>query len=319
MTETVVKKKGRPPKTQTNLIENVEVDYNQKCIIPASNIIAKSFDTPDIDKVNYKFHATFLASQLNSFVKVINVLHSLTNEPCILLIDEGGLVFQHKEIEKQIPECIIRFFASEMKTFYLKNNQPFSISIQQNTLIKFLKNFDNKLNMSIFIFDNSEDEIINFEQYNKEFNNKRTYSLSYSISSLTIGDLSKMVEFKKSDFDLIIILNSGFFVKECKDMKGITQKFEIYCNNEEFFINFESSGISYSAIQGPSSSIKFIKSFESNSETFNKKMSTIAIHEYIKCSDFSKIVKFYLSKTENIPIILEFDIEPKVGTFQVFL
>lgn len=310
------KKKGRPPKQPINIASNDKTNSNPDNVIPPSKII-RLIPKPTVDTEIFRVHAQCSQKQLESFLKLIDVIHGISKEePCIFIFNESGISIQHKDKNDDlIFDC--RLFGEIMDSYHC--SEPLAMKLDQGTVLKFLKNFKGKNPFSIFIYkDNSCDCEIGFETYNDETNVRRTYNMNYTPVDYTefISNISGLSE---DNFDVIVILDSSFFMKECKDMKGLSQKFEIFCNNSEFQVNFNKDNVNYNGIQGASNSMSFSKKLSENTMSVNKELSTIEVHDYIKCEGFSNMVKFYLSNKETIITIIEFDIDPEFGVFQAYL
>jgi hypothetical protein len=314
--KTETKKQGRPPKTSININENHDVNINIGDIIPASKIPR----IPQMSPINLQFpgvyavHLCCSPDGLESLTKMMEVIHGITKDHCTVSFDSSGMIFQKKSNSGQL-HFDARLFSDRMISYYCEH--PIAIKIDPGILVKFLKNFKSKLPFYIFIYKEGDTYEIKFETVNVETNVKRTYTIDYI--PIEISEVQFAGGFASVDYEMIVLLNSEFFVKECKDMKGLSQTFEIFCNNNGFQINIDREDLSYRGIQGLSNSIKYLKGFKESFESINKELTTVSVFDYVKCEAFSKIIKFYLSNRKDIPVILEFDIDPEFGVFQAFL
>lgn len=307
-------KKGRPPKV-TDVYSDITINVNKDNIVPPSKIV-REVASQESGNTHYKINLVMTADQIESFIKVVETIHSITEEHCAVVFDGSGIVFQHKSKVDQY-NFDARLFADKMISYYCQ--EKIVIKLDQGLLFKFLKNFKpSKLPCHIYIVKGST-EIV-FETLDEETKVRRIYTIPYlSYETSSYGENVVGSEVNADNYDIIVMIDSSFFVKECKDMKGLSQDFQIYCNNKRFQVNYSKETVNYCGIQEMSSSIKFIKKLKEEKDVITKDLSTVCASDYTKCNGFSGIVKFYLSNKKELPVILEFDIDPEFGVFQAFL
>lgn len=313
----VTKKKGRPPNQPVNIASNDKTNLNPDNIIPPSKItrtIQKKQSNTEMGI--YRVNAKCNQKQLESFLKLMEVIHGVTEEPCTFIFDTTGISIQRKD-KNDVLTFDCRLFGETMESYFCSS--PLAIKIDQGAVLKFLKTFKGKTPFSIFIYEVcTENCEIGFETYNDETNVRRTYNINY-----TPVDYSEFVSdikgISSESFDIIVILDSSFFMKECKDMKGLSQYFEIFCNNSEFQVIFNKNNMNYHGVQGLSNSMSYSKKFKDSSLSLNKELSTVEVHDYLKCESFSNMIKFYLSNDKDTKTIIEFDVDPEFGVFQIYL
>lgn len=312
---TAPKKKGRPPKHPVNVASDEKTNCNPENIIPPSKI-SRITPTMTGDMSKYSVYAKCSQKQLESFLKLIEVINGITEEPCTFVFNSTGISLQRKDKNDNLTfDC--RLFGDVMESYYCA--EPIAIKLDQGTVLKFLKNFKGKTPFSIFIYTATLEFCeIGFETQNEETNVCRTYMMNYTPINYC-EFISDMKDFSKDNFDIIVLLDSSFFMKECKDMKGLSQNFEIFCNNNNFEIKFSKDNMSYSGVQGLSNSMTYSKKFTDSANSLNKELSTIEVHDYIKCEGFSNIIKFYLSNDKETKTVIEFDVSPEFGVFQAYL
>ncbi len=308
------KGKGRPKKQPISIESTESIHINVENVIPPSKIVRT---TQEANVEEDKFILHIVCNCIDFMTKVVDVIHGICEDTCIMSFDSSGIVFQKKSKTNQC-DFDVRIFADKMVSFYCP--ERVAIKLDQTLLLKILKNFKDSESFTFFIYRSDiPDNELKLETFDSKSNVRRTYRLNYVNIDPSELDFDTSSALSADNYEFIIILNSTYFSRECKDMKNLCQQFEIFCNNSTFQIQINKDNMKYRGIQGMSDTIKYVKRFEESFQSINSELSTILVNDYIKCETFSKIVKFYFSNNKKIPTILEYDIDPGMGVFQAYL
>lgn len=316
---TTPSKRGRPSKKKAiSVLEiNDEHDYNDACIIPSSNI--KTIRKCNVKRSLECSHLPYvLSDNSDMFCQIFCILKDTGHTYVNLTFDEYGIIlFNYQESSAVIS---VRLFNHYMKEYAVDTSvNPVSIRLETAELYKTFKNIPTKTNFAILI-EGVEDGglgVLCIKVCFDEYKSDKYYIKIQKIPS----DQPKEIKVDQKQYNAIVVAESSHFANICKSTKTFSSNIiEITCNNSCFGFQWSNKKTNYIGNIIKSQFLKYIKFFENNNIIFSGKYRLESFYKYTtKLSKISNIIKFYFSTDKKIPLIIEYDIIPLRGVFQIYI
>ena len=317
----VQKRRGRPPKKKSinlHCLSEFNVNNNKNNIWPVSKIETNYTLTKPHPNKDYKVLCQCDKPQI--FATLFEVLKGRYGET-EMSFTKSGIIMKYlkSDVQNDMARLIVKIFPDKLLDYRIRENVSVRINIA--SIFKIFKTIP-KSTIFIMIIRNVNDTLhleICYRHYGqlKRFN-MSLRSLIYINTYEYINDLS--------DYPVIAILESSAFTKDCKDIKMFSNVVVIDYSTGKNNIGSLSFIYSDTNMSNNITMSPFTDADDQNPHFFfikkpefsvSGKYIISAINKYIKCDKFSTITKLYISN-EN-PLIIEYDIEPYIGTIQIFV
>ena len=326
MSTRIPKRRGRPPKNRDMdlRIESDNFNYNKKNIFPPNTININ----PDYKKRTLDAGGNVQAMLKFNKAVIFNVLIDIfkgKDNKIYMIFKEDGLLFNQSliSIKKDITRFECKLYADRFIDYaIIAGTTAIGIQVDVEKISNVLKTIpkNHEFIMKVTKVGGSVYLIIEYIIANVG-NGTRCI--------IKLDDLAAYASMKASytikDYDIIFIMDSKEFQRICQNV--INRNSEIieityiydHDRNEIQFSCYD-DGVTINSVSYPSKKTVVLKSVRSSTQTsgiVSGKYNLSAFIKYTKCKAISTIVKLYLSN--RCPLILEYDIDPKLGTLQMFV
>lgn len=310
--ETVPKKKtrGRPVKNKDVIIERMSPDMNinKRDIIPASSIqTILQYKEP-----SKKYMLVIANKNPKTWEQLFGILKDNGLTYIDITFDKSGITIDNSQ--EDMARICIRLLIGEMIDYRLK--EKIIVRIETEKIHKVFKNIKSKSLFYIYLENDLKDLFILVPSINSRKDSK------YAIKLQTNTDIEFYdINVNNESYDLIFMIESEHFHTLCKNMNAFkVTHFTMCCNNSETSINWSSDKIEcLNTIREGKNQLVFCKKMVDNNDIVQNKYKLNTFFKYTKSHKFSKILKIYLSSDNKYPAILEYDIDPHFGIFQIFV
>lgn len=320
-----VRKRGRPKKNVeldfNNLNESINV--NSKNIYPPNKIVLKKLATI-INKVNKDGTVTnkreYNVKLECDKPKIFEILldgYKGKQQDINMIFTPSGLLFNQSADQKDMIKFECKIFPDNLVVYETEETNVV-INVEINTLYKILKTIPKESSFAFYIYVTKINKI--FRIVNVDTSRQRYTDRRISVNSVI--SVAPINFNNTSPYETIVILESEEFSKICKDMSLFTDNFTISCVLSKvgnvkickLIFEFNKDNLTSYVISNPCNKTVFIKKPDIDIKNTYNLNSFI---KYTKSARHSTIVKLYISK--NKPLIIEYSVEPGLGTTQLFV
>jgi len=316
----IKKKKGRPPKNNNLDLNNIsdDVNINKLNIYPPNKIKLKKVADPILDK-NADFSVYMECQYPNKFSTLLNCFKG-KNKHIYIIFTKTGLIFnQNKKIENEIMKFECKIFPDNMNTYQMSTDIEV-IQVEVDMLHNIFKKIPKK-HIFRFSIHHKNDKI--FRIVSADLNSSKT---RYRDNRLVLSNFISygLIEVKKKDgilpqYECIIMMESKKFKEICETVKVFSNEVSIICgkvHKNSYSVIFKYNKIPLTSLFVNNISKKFIFIKEPKEDIKNT-YNIDPFIKYTKLASLSTIVKLYISSYH--PMIIEYSLEPGLGTFQIFV
>lgn len=312
------KKKGRPKKNANLNLHELDSSkhLNTKNIFPPNKMVLGK--EAGLLKKDDEFIVRMSSEHVDVFITLLDRFKG-KNKNIHIVFTKTGLIFLQSRAEVKndmvIFEC--KIFPDNLLKYEMKDintNEILQIDIER--FYKIFKSMPKHHEFTLLLY--NEDKEGAKKLFRIVDNDASDKQKGYTDSKLSLNTILRYypVKTKAAEYDCIIMMESEAFQSACKRLSSFSNLLIITYikadNNIEFGINTGSlimenkrtSSKRLVFLKTPDTDIKNIY----NMESFQK---------YIKMSKISTVVKLYMSFDQ--PLIIEYTIEPGLGTFQIFV
>jgi hypothetical protein len=320
------RKRGRPKKNKELNLYEIDSDKNVNInnLYPPNLIVLNKIATKILDiDADYTVHM-----ECNK-PKVFEILldgFKGKNKHINLVFTKSGLIFNQGNfsIQKDMVKFECKIFPDKLISYSI-NDRDEVVQVEIDSLFKIFKTIpkDHIFSFSIHKIEQRKIfRIVNIDPdpVRNKFSDHRV-CLNDIIGYCPIR-LKRDTEGNLPQYDAIVMFEADDFQKMCKNIGLFTNIFTITCtkitneNGIDHCVIFEYNKppMNASIVHTQCKKFIFLKYPETDIKNEYNMESFI---KYIKSAKFSTIIKLYLSRTE--PLIIEYSVEPGLGTFQIFV
>lgn len=322
-----VKRRGRPPKNKNfNLHkDNENINMNRENIWPISKIKTGFIQECRSKRENYK--VCFKSDKPEVFLSIFDVLKGRYEEvEMTLTLDGIDIKYLSQDTRNDMVKVICKLLPSGFLSYNVYTKKTV-IKVTTGLIFKIFKTIPKGVIFYFFIREN-EDKTVDLNIVYKHAGGIKSFKNILSTLVYTSKFfLEDYTDPKDPDpYKVIAIMSSEAFSKDCKDMSMFSSKFvidyeKIPGKEPILQFNYKSTGIRNTIkLEKRTQNGKlnpYFNFIREHNDCVSGKFSLAAINKFIKCCKFSTITKLYISN--KLPMIIEYDIMPKMGVFQIFV
>lgn len=319
------KVKGRPSKKVKFDASLTTINANRENIIPAARISFPYKPKKIAEDIHYpvQIHCNNTKTWKALF-EVIKDNHSYV----VLIFDPSGIIIcTHPNDMTDIKKCSIKIFPHQCVKYYVK--EQYTINIDTSEFYKIIRTLNDKMEFILFleqtVKDGTKCNMLTIQSYGENRTQYESYTIEHPDITEELSPKLKLIKNKDSElqYDIIIMMDAAEFHNKCKNMRAISDKFEIryssYKGKKSLVFTFLTNNkIKHESILHESNTCIFNRVpnkdlILSNTFEFDK------IYKFTKCFKISTMLKFGFSLDPSIPSCFEYDINTLAGTIQFFI
>jgi hypothetical protein len=305
---------GRPKKNLLlNFNEVNKHNNNINNIWPINNLKTDCSLNKPHEKLSYLAYFKYNNSKIFS-----NILSIIKGRYIFIhfIFDQTGITFKHfsDNIMNDVSHFMGKILPDKLIDYRIRKNIEFKMELKEllkifkcitpgNEFTFLIREKIHKNNTSLYL------EIIYGDKINKSNNRYTSKIIKLNNPESNIKNNYK--------YDLIILMESAKFAKECESIKSFSNKFEIEYSGDDFIMqcNNDTNTSKYSCfIKENNKTTIFIKKYD---KLISNQYILSSFIKYIKFSKISPMIKLYIKNLK--PLIIEYDIPPGLGVIQVII